>query len=88
MIFKPRFLGYTFTAISIDKFLEEYKRKNPKEDLKRLRTSLEHFKKLKKKGEKCSCGNPIWIIGSAIAGKACFICITGETDCSNDYDIE
>ncbi len=27
---------------------------------------------------KCNCGNPIWVIGSAITGNACFSCITGE----------
>lgn len=87
MTFKPKFAGYAFVAISIDKFLEKYKRNNPKEDLKNLRTRLEHFKKLKQKGEECNCGNPIWIIDSAIAGKGCFTCITGESDCSDDYEI-
>ena len=27
-------------------------------------------------GVKCACGNPIWVIGSALAGNACFTCIT------------
>ncbi len=50
-----------------------------------LKRNLEEFKKRKIQGELCNCGNPIWIIGSAITGKGCFTCITGESDCSDDY---
>ena len=56
--------------------------------MNRLKKDLLYFKQLKLKGEKCICGNPIWIIGSAISGKACFTCITGERDFSDAYEIE
>jgi hypothetical protein len=39
-------------------------------------------------GKRCSCGAPIWVIGSSQAGHMCFTCITGETDCSDDYEID
>jgi hypothetical protein len=31
---------------------------------------------------------PIWAIGSAVVGNACFTCITGEADPSSDYEID
>jgi len=36
----------------------------------------------------CHCGNPIWAVGSALCGSAmCFTCITGEADCSEDFEV-
>ena len=39
-------------------------------------------------GIKCSCGNDIWVIGSAISGNACFTCITGESFPTDEYEID
>jgi hypothetical protein len=77
-----------FKKISIDEFVAKTIKKNP--DLKdvELKRALKDFKERKSKGEMCDCGNPIWIIGSAITGKGCFTCITGDIDCSDDYEIE
>jgi hypothetical protein len=36
---------------------------------------------------KLRCGEPIWVIGSAEAGNACFTSITGDTEPSEDYEI-
>jgi hypothetical protein len=77
-----------FLKISLDKFVAKTIKSNPNMDAIELKKSLELFKKLKRQGELCDCGNPLWIIGSAISGKGCFKCITGETDSSNDYEIE
>ncbi|MEX6689349.1 hypothetical protein QTN47_17705 [Danxiaibacter flavus] len=88
MTFKPKSEGYKFTKISIDNFIEKYKMSNPKEDLAQLRRNILHIKQLKKDGIKCDCGNSLWVIGSAISGKGCFTCITGETDFSDDYEID
>lgn len=88
MTFKPKYAGYLFTKISLDNFIKEYEKANPKDDLNKLRKDLLHFKQLKAEGVKCNCGNSLWIIGSAISGTGCFTCITGETDFSNDYEIE
>jgi hypothetical protein len=30
---------------------------------------------------------PIWALGSAIAGRGCFTCITGESSPTGDYEI-
>jgi len=77
-----------FAKISVDDFIEKYKMNNPKEDIKKLRNDLLHFRKLKREGVKCNCGDTIWVIGSAISGKGCFTCITGESDFSDDYEIK
>jgi len=88
MIFKPKFGQSNYKYISIDNFIEIYKKDNPNEDFNALKVSLLHFKQLKTNGEKCDCGNPIWIIGSSISGKGCFCCITGESEASGDYEIK
>jgi hypothetical protein len=36
----------------------------------------------------CRCGNPIWVIGSAVVGNACFTCITGEALPDDDFEID
>ena len=72
---------------SIDKFVARTVELNPDTDAKELKMALIEFKNRKAKGELCICGNPIWIIGSAITGKGCFTCITGEADSSEDYEI-
>lgn len=43
--------------------------RNPVIKAGELKRDLEEFKKRKTQGELCDCGNPIWIIGSAITGK-------------------
>lgn len=51
---------------------------------KRLNSALEDFNN----GVKCSCGNDIWLIGSASVGNSCFTCITGESQPNSDYEID
>ncbi len=55
---------------------------------KEIETGLEAALKDYKSGVKCDCGNPIWVIGSAITGNACFTCITGEAVPDSDYEID
>lgn len=77
-----------FNYISIDNFIIKTFDNNSNLNSQELKESLNEFKIRKLKGEVCNCGNEIWIIGSAYSGKGCFTCITGETDCSDDYEIE
>lgn len=77
-----------FQKISIDDFVAKTMKSNPGLNAKELKKSLTEFKKRKIQRELCDCGNPIWIIGSAIIGKGCFTCITGDSDCSEDYEIK
>jgi hypothetical protein len=48
-----------------------------------LRESLEAAKL----GECCDCGEPIWVLGSAVVGRGCFTCITGKATPTDDYEI-
>jgi hypothetical protein len=79
-----------FVPISIDEFLKAHKKSNPGEDLKTYHSALIEAVNAKKSGALCSqCGSPIWAIGTATVGwNGCFTCITGETDNSEDYEIE
>lgn len=88
MSFRSKPSKRTFTKISINKYVILHKKSNPGTDVAVLKKSLAHFRKLKSEGQTCDCGNPIWIIGSAIAGMACFTCITGESAPCDDYEIK
>ena len=77
-----------FHKISIDEFVKTTTNKNPTIKAEDLKRDLIEFKERKVNGEICDCGNPIWILGSALTGKGCFTCITGESDYSDDYEIE
>lgn len=77
----------TFVPISIADHVRKHcmanRGANEKEQTDRLNAMLERYNA----GERCSCGNPIWVIGSAETGLMCFPCITGEADPSDDYEI-
>ena len=88
MTFESKILNYNFQYISIESFIIKHKKSNSESDVEQLRKDLMHFQQLKTQGVKCNCANELWVIGSAISGKGCFTCITGETDCSDDYEIE
>lgn len=77
-----------FQKIKIEDFVKKTLERNPDLDEKQLAKSLEEFKIRKKKGKLCDCGEPIWIIGSALTGRGCFTCITGETNKTEDYEID
>jgi hypothetical protein len=78
----------TFVPISIDGFLKSHIERNPTEDKEKLQLRLKGMIKAFENGEKCSCGNDIWVIGSAFVGKSCYSCITGETNPTDDYEID
>jgi len=77
-----------FIPISIDKYIKKHldsnRSENEKDLGKRLNSALTDYKN----GVKCSCGNDIWVIGSASVGNSCFTCITGESQPDNDYEID
>ena len=82
--------GVMFVPISIDDFIKAHSANNPSEDMKAYRADLEQAAQAKKSGVVCAqCGSPIWAIGTATVGwNGYFTCITGETDSSEDYEIE
>lgn len=77
-----------FIPISMDEYVKKHMKNNPSEDeadlRKRLKGALEDYKNK----VKCSCGNEIWVVGSASAGNACFTCFTGESNPDEDYEID
>jgi len=77
-----------FVAISIDKYIKMHLDSNPSENEKELRERLNSALTDYKNGVKCSCGNDIWVIGSASVGNSCFTCITGESQPESDYEID
>ncbi len=77
-----------FIPISIDKYIKKHLKNNPSESEKDLRKRLNSTLADYKKGVKCSCGNDIWVIGSASVGNGCFTCITGESYPIDDYEID
>lgn len=78
-----------FRSISIDEYVKWYIQSNPGESAADFRASLAKEVERKRNGDLCFCGQPIWAIGSAIAGTGmCFTCTTGKKDDSEDYEIE
>ena len=76
-----------FTLISKDAYVDRFLAANPSERRDDVVARLDDAIAAHKKGERCSCGEQIWIVGSAVAGYACFTCITGEATPDSDYEI-
>ena len=77
----------TFVPIQIDAFIDLHLKRNPDCGRGELRAALQGALAARRAGEACGCGNRIWVIGSAIAGRACFTCITGEAVPDTDFEI-
>jgi hypothetical protein len=77
-----------FVPISIDTYIKKHLENNPTENEKELRERLNSAILDYKNGVKCSCGNDIWVIGSASVGNNCFTCITGENVPTDDFEID
>lgn len=77
-----------FKPISFDDHVVGYLKANKDEDEKDFRKRLREAVDAKRSGRLCDCGNPIWAVGSAVAGCMCFSCITGEADPSGDFEID
>jgi hypothetical protein len=77
-----------FAPISIEKYVELHLKSNPEDQRKDIVTRLKSSLRDHQNGVKCTCGNPIWVIGSAVVWNACFTCITGEAHPDEDYEID
>ncbi len=77
-----------FVPISIDEYVKKHLKNNPSVDEKDLRESLNAALVDSANRVKCSCGNDIWVIGSASVGNSCFTCITGESHPNDDFEID
>ena len=77
-----------FQPITFENYVKKHLKINPLEDEKDLREKLNSALAALKNGVKCSCGNDIWVIGSALVGNGCFTCITGEAFPDHDFEID
>jgi hypothetical protein len=73
--------------ISIARYIPIHMKSNPKDQRANLEAALRESLDAAERGESCDCGQPIWALGSAIVGRGCFTCITGEGNPSDDYEI-
>ncbi len=76
-----------FIGISIEAYIKIHLKNNPNENPDDLKVSLSRALSDYENGIRCSCGNDIWVIGSAAVGNSCFTCITGESHPTDDYEI-
>lgn len=77
-----------FVPISLRDYLDKHMKANPRDDRADVAARLESAAQAYREGHRCDCGEPIWIIGSAIAGSACFTCITGSACPDKDYELD
>ena len=77
-----------FTLISKDAYVDRFLTANPSERRDDVVARLDDAIAAYKDGKRCSCGEQIWIVGSAEAGYACFTCITGDAAPDSDYEID
>jgi len=76
-----------FVPIQLEDYICLHLKSNPSDRAADVRLCLRKSLKAFQDGELCDCGEPIWVIGSAFAGRMCFTCITGSADNSQDYEI-
>ncbi len=80
-------MSIAFVPIRLDEYVQLHLRNNPRVSAADITARLQFALAAQKAGQRCTCGAPIWVIGSAEAGLSCFTCITGESDPSGDYEI-
>lgn len=77
-----------FVPIGLGQYVDMFLKANPGASrsavTQRLQSALASFKA----GSSCSCGRPIWVVGSAEVGFSCFTCITGESTPVDDYELD
>ena len=76
-----------FTPIRLDDYVELHLRANPETNRAELIAQLEYAIDAYRRDIRCQCGAPIWIVGSAQSGLACFTCITHQAVPDSDYEI-
>ena len=78
----------SFVPIQLEEYVRKHMEANPGSKEIEVATRLRGALSAYLAGTRCNCGEPIWVIGSAEAGNACFTCITGEAHPSEDYEID
>src|SRR5260370_24182322 len=76
-----------FTPISVPDYVKLHLTSNPGEREVEVTAQLKRALRDYQAGIRCSCGEPIWVIGASQVGNMCFTCITGEAWPDDDYEI-
>uniref|UniRef100_Q01NH1 Uncharacterized protein n=1 Tax=Solibacter usitatus (strain Ellin6076) TaxID=234267 RepID=Q01NH1_SOLUE len=76
-----------FVPIDMEAFVRMHLKANPGDRAEEIRKRLKAALAAHCSGARFHCGNPLWIIGSAVNSYACFTCITGESVPSGDFEI-
>jgi len=76
-----------FVPIRLADYVQSFLQHNHGQTAAKVTARLESALQAYRAGKRCRCGAPIWVIGSAEVGHACFTCITGEAEPSGDYEI-
>src|SRR5258708_32855308 len=79
--------SHGFRPINLHAWVRLFLKSNPGEKADKVTARLQRALKDYHEGARCHCGEPIWVIGSAEAGNACFPCIPREAAPSEDYEI-
>jgi hypothetical protein len=69
-------------------YVRMHLKSNPGDKKAEIEAQLQSALAAYKRGKRCSCGEPIWVIGACQVGHMCFTCITGEADTDDDYEID
>jgi hypothetical protein len=77
----------SLVPIELREYVRLHMKSNRGETADEVTRQLQRALAAYKAGTRCHCGAPIWVIGSAVAGNACFTCITGDANPSEDYEI-
>ena len=77
-----------FSPISLENYLDRHMESNPDEDRSEVESRINGMIEFHKDGGRCTCGNEIWVVGSAAARwPGCFSHITGEAHPDDDFEI-
>jgi hypothetical protein len=76
-----------FTPISVEAYMRRHLAMNPTDDRHALELQLRSALAAAAAGVRCPCGEPIWALGSALAGNRCFTCVTGEAFPTDDFEL-
>jgi hypothetical protein len=78
-----------FVPISLEEYIELQLKSNPNTCREEITVALKDALENYERGVKSpSCGNPIGVIGSALAANMCVNCITGEANPEDDYKFD
>lgn len=77
-----------FDPIALKDYVPLHRMANPDTTEAEIVEEIQSALAAAQRGERCECGNPIWVVGAAWAGLGCYTCITGEPHPKSEYEID